>query len=572
MKRVEKRKRLLSLQLCITVTIFSLFGLFSCNNGIVNDLPENEFSNRSVLNSDYSSSIRESADKVEFTFITNVNSVRVDVHYNKNGGSQMNHLMTHISGSTWLQSTTEFNVTNGDIITYFFTYEKKGLTYKSSEASYTMGSPDPTDPVTVNTVSIVSAGSEDICFSLTVESQKEQVHLFARKNGIQDHIVIDLQNTGEIQNENGTYTYSSTKLDNYSEGDLVEARFYTYSQTGGQEFYPGPGDGTFTSITYGNDFGNDLGNDDSVSISGHQLSVNGKPFYMRGVCWNPVGLGGTHPENLDFAGFAAQDAALMQEAGINVIRTYEAITDTAVLDELYAHGIYVINTVYVWGGAEPSATVAAKVNAVKNHPAVLLWSLGNEWNYNGLYVNLSFEDSMAKINEAAAIIKANDPTRPIATVYGHIPSKATVDAMPNIDVWGLNMYSGLSFNNVFAQWPSISSKPMFMAEYGADAWNATVPKEDTVAQAEATRVLTQMLIDNSSETDSKNVCIGGTIFEWADEWWKDGAGSPDIHDVGGIAPGGGPYPDITFNEEYWGIVDIYRNPRPAYYELQKLFK
>ncbi len=101
----------------------------------------------------------------------------------------------------------------------------------------------------IYTISFLPVGDGDIKFSLTVESKKNQVHLFTRTNGVQDYEVMDLQNSNETQNSNGTYTYSSTRLDSFINGDLVEARFYTYSQIDGQVFYPGP-DSSFDSITY----------------------------------------------------------------------------------------------------------------------------------------------------------------------------------------------------------------------------------------------------------------------------------------------------------------------------------
>merc|ERR1712170_189084 len=84
--------------------------------------------------------------------------------------------------------------------------------------------------------------------------------------------------------------------------------------------------------------------------------------------------------------------------------------------------------------------------------------------------------------------------------------------------------------------------------------------------AYATKELTREIVERSSATGGD--VLGGFLFEFNDEWWKDGAGSNWAHDVGGIAPGGGPYPDKTFNEEWWGIVDIDRNPRAAYWEYR----
>lgn len=307
-----------------------------------------------------------------------------------------------------------------------------------------------------------------------------------------------------------------------------------------------------------------------ITIVGRQIRIGDAPFHIKGVCWNPVIKGETHPAGIDFDGFVVQDATLMQAAGINVVRTYEPILDTAVLDALYARGIYVLESVYPWGGS-PASIVTDRVRAVRDHPAVLMWLIGNEWNYNGLYVGMSHADALARLNQVAALIRAEDTAHPIATVYGEVPTTATVNAMPLIDVWGLNVYRGIGFGDLFSTWASRSTKPMFLAEYGADAYDAVDMEVDTASQAMATTALTQAILDNSSATNAADVCIGGTIFEWSDEWWKDSGGQPNVHDIGGIAPGGGPYPDNTFNEEWWGIVDIDRNVRPAYTALQSLY-
>jgi len=294
------------------------------------------------------------------------------------------------------------------------------------------------------------------------------------------------------------------------------------------------------------------------------------PLFLRGVCWNPVPRGAQHPEGLDFTGFAEQDAREMAALGVNVVRTYEPLLDTAVLDRLAAAGIRVINSVYPWGGA-PASVVVERVRAVKDHPALLMWAIGNEWNYNGLYVGLPQAEALARLNEVAALIRAEDPLHPIATIYGELPDADTLQAMPNVDVWGINAYRGIGFGDLFESWRALSGAPMFISEYGADAYNANLPGYDPESQARAVASLAGEIRSQSSADVAAGVALGGTLFEWADEWWKDAAGSLSEQDVGGVAPGGGPYPDQVFNEEWWGIVDIERGHRPAFDALQRVF-
>jgi len=298
-------------------------------------------------------------------------------------------------------------------------------------------------------------------------------------------------------------------------------------------------------------------------VRGRQLLVKGVPVHLKGVCWNPVRKGGTHPKDLDFRGFVASDAELMSRAGINVIRTYEAITDSEVLDVLWSKRIFVFNTVYDWGG-EPIKVVAERVNAVKNHPAILAWVVGNEWNYNGLYVNLPFPQALNRVRAVVDLIKQNDGTHPVATVHGETPSAETLTQLSNVDIWGINRYSGISFGKLFEQWAKLSDLPFFLGEYGADAYDARRGVVDEEDQASAVEALTTQIVKASS-VHKPGVCVGGFLFELADEWWKDGSGDPQAHDIGGVSPGGGPFPDFTFNEEWWGIVRMDGRLRKAFW-------
>lgn len=306
-----------------------------------------------------------------------------------------------------------------------------------------------------------------------------------------------------------------------------------------------------------------------IRIDGNQILVDGEVLHIRGVNWNPVPKGQDHPAGLAYAAMADIDIPLMKAAGINAVRTYEHLDDREVLDKLHTAGISVFSTVLGWWQDETSVVVE-RVNSVKDHPAIVAWVVGNEWNYNHLYgyENLTEEETRDKLNEAARLIKATDATRPVTTIWGGLPPKSMIDAMPDIDVWGLNVYGGVTFGPLFEQFAGISSKPMYLGEYGVDAYNTTAGAYDPEAQAQADKQLTEEILTNLVTTPG-GVTSGGFIFEWADEWWKDGSGALDQQGVAGIE--GSLYPDNVFNEEWWGIVDIDRNPRPAYEALKALY-
>lgn len=310
-----------------------------------------------------------------------------------------------------------------------------------------------------------------------------------------------------------------------------------------------------------------------IVIQGRAIYVDGVLFHIKGVNWNPVAKGGRHPDNLDYAGFADQDIALMRAAGINVVRTYERLDEREVLDKLHAAGIYVLSTVLGWW-QDDVLVVTERVNDVKDHPAILGWVLGNEWNYNQLYSSgqMSTDDVRDRINQAASLIKAADSAHPVVTVYGEIGDIGPmIEAMPDIDIWGINAYRGKDHSALIAAWPELSDKPMFISEYGGDAWDSrNGGAENTDAQAEAATALTQQIIDAYTTTNGGGITSGGCIFEWADEWWKSAAVNPTEHDTASELTGG-VYPDGVFNEEWWGIVDIDRNPRPAYAALEALY-
>ncbi len=298
-----------------------------------------------------------------------------------------------------------------------------------------------------------------------------------------------------------------------------------------------------------------------VTSSERQILINDSPYIIKGICYHPVPKGS---DQRDFSKLT-EDLQLMTEAGINTIRVYAPIDDKAVLDEIEAAGIKVIiGFGYNQGGNFDilSGSFIEYVNKYKNHPAILMWELGNEYNYHPEWFDGNIKNWYTAMNNAAKVIHENDLSHPVTTAHGELPDSLALSMGKDIDVWGMNVYRWDDPSTIFKQWSEVSSKPMYLSEAGGDSY-MTIARDNYAegynekAQADANKNILDAVFN------ATDICSGVAMFSFTDGWWK--AGNNQTQDPGGWAPNssGVPY-DGSPNEEYWGMVDIERNKKLTY--------
>ena len=302
-------------------------------------------------------------------------------------------------------------------------------------------------------------------------------------------------------------------------------------------------------------------NMDVISVSERQILVNENPYLIKGICYHPVPKGS---KDLNFDSLD-QDLALMVEAGINTIRVYAPIDNKDVLDKIHDAGLkVVIGFGYNQGGRFDilSGTFVDYINTFKNHPAILMWELGNEYNYHPEWFEGDIKNWYKALKEATDLAHENDTNHPVTTAHGDLPDALALSICTNIDVWGMNSYRWDNPEAIFSEWEALSHKPMYLSEAGGDSY-MTISRDgyeagsNEKAQADANKNILNAIFKN------QDICSGVTMFSFTDGWWK--AGNPEKQDPGGWAPNssGVPY-DGAPNEEYWGMVDIDRNKKEAF--------
>ncbi|HJT33283.1 MAG TPA: glycoside hydrolase family 2 TIM barrel-domain containing protein [Pirellulales bacterium] len=194
------------------------------------------------------------------------------------------------------------------------------------------------------------------------------------------------------------------------------------------------------------------------TADGHQLLRDGKPYFIRGA-------GGDG------------SLALLAKSGGNCVRTWGADHLEQKLDEAHRLGLTV--AVGIWLGHERHGfdynnadQVAAQLEQVrktveryKNHPAVLLWGLGNEMEGYERGDNAAI---WSAVNNIAALVKQLDPNHPTMTVIAEIGGDRVKNVhrlCPNIDIIGINSYGGVaSLGKRYAN--AGGTKPYIVTEFG----------------------------------------------------------------------------------------------------------
>lgn len=254
-----------------------------------------------------------------------------------------------------------------------------------------------------------------------------------------------------------------------------------------------------------------LGQGSSVKIKksdkSWKLEVNGHPFYVKGVVGDEY-------------------LSKVKEYGGNSIRIGWRKEE---LDEAYSLGLNAL--VNLPAGAErygfdyndtseirkQTEKMVSIVRKTKDHPAVLMWAIGNELDFVPPLepFNPRVWDA---VNQAAKAIHATDPNHPVMTVIGTSMMGKVADIVkrcPDLDLLGINTYGDIYTLPLTLEkygW----TKPYLISEWGPDGyWE--VRKTTWGAPYEQTGLEKYICYEKKYKTaidNGNDRCLGSYVFYW----------------------------------------------------------
>ncbi|WP_175635533.1 glycoside hydrolase family 2 TIM barrel-domain containing protein [Pedobacter ghigonis] len=283
-----------------------------------------------------------------------------------------------------------------------------------------------------------------------------------------------------------------------------------------------------------------------VRVNGNQLMVNGRPVKLRGVNRHSVHplTGRAISDELEL-----KDAELFKKANCNYIRTSHYPPSERFLAIADSIGLFVENEsslTWIQHGASPIwklwnykdekfypymlAANIEKMQAAKNHPSVIIWSLGNESYWSPLWDKVYRE------------AKKLDPTRPISF---------------HDQCWGGFNNGGNKVDIANYHYPGINGpkatdtmkRPVLFGEYAhLSTYNRRELLTDPGVRASFGPSLVKMY--DSMYVHKGN--LGGAIWSGIDD---------TFHLPDGSIVGYGP----------WGPIDAWRRLKPEYWGMKKAY-
>jgi beta-galactosidase len=275
------------------------------------------------------------------------------------------------------------------------------------------------------------------------------------------------------------------------------------------------------------------------------LLVNGVPVTIKGVNrheHDPVTIHVISEKSM------IEDIRLMKQFNINTVRTCHYPNDPRWYELCDQYGLYVIDEANIEShgmGYDPDRTLGndprfmtahlARVQSMlerdKNHPSVIIWSMGNEAG-DGVNFDTCYN-----------WIKQRDPSRPIHYERAELGR--------NTDIY-CPMYPDVEYLAEYASKPQ--ARPLIMCEYAHAMGNST-----------------GNLQEYWDVIESHPQLQGGSIWDWVDQGiqQKDDKGRIYYAYGGDFGPPGTPS-DSNFCIN--GLVLPDRRPHPALYEVKKVYQ
>ncbi len=243
------------------------------------------------------------------------------------------------------------------------------------------------------------------------------------------------------------------------------------------------------------------------TAAGWQLLRGGKPYFIKGA-----------------AGDGPKDE--LARAGGNSIRTWSVDGDTPrVLDEAQRLGLTV--TLGIWLGHKEhgfsykdAASVRRQLDDArktvlryKDHPALLMWGLGNE-----MEASDDSPELWAAIDELGRMVHEIDPQHPVMTVVAEIGGgklETLGRRCPSVDVIGINSYGGGP--SLYERYRRAGgSRPYVITEYGPPgSWEVGRNTFGAVRELTSTeKALAYRAVYEKSVLAGRDLCLGSYAFAW----------------------------------------------------------